>query len=162
MTIATLDAYGTAQAVTITLAALANSTTAGQEGTAIDNSTTRAIDWLVGGKITTGSTVTANNPIEIWWYGYYDTSKIAGGGTGSNAALTPVVKGLLRPMLIIPVTATANQTYAFGPFSINAIFGLPCPPIKFSPWVLNSSGGALHATAGNHEIICTPIKFASS
>ncbi len=56
------------QAVTITLASLATSSsrTAGRESTAISNRSNLDLDHLIGGRITTGTSPTVNKQIDIW------------------------------------------------------------------------------------------------
>ena len=147
--------------MTITLASLSSSATAGRESTAVDNSSTLAIDYLVGGKITSGTTPTANNVIEVWAYGTYDGTEYTGAATGSDAALTPSNKGLMKLIDIIYVTATSNVAYKFGPVSVANLFGGVCPQ-KWGVFVLNTSAVALNSTGGNHEIYQTSVKYTSA
>lgn len=165
MTTTATPSYGAAATLTITLASLATSVTAtgvGREATAVDNTSDLAIDSLVGGKIKTGTT-TANTQIEIWCIGSYDGTSYSGSATGSNAALTliPATRSLLKLLTIIPIPDTTARTYAWGPFSVAQAFG-GTMPTKWSIWVLNSSGASLDATAGNHEVKYTPVKYVSS
>lgn len=153
--------YGTPTAMTITLASLASSATAGRESTAVDNSSTLAIDYLVGGKITSGTTPTANNVIEVWAYGTYDGTEYTGAATGSDAGLTPSGKGLMKLIDIIYVTATSNVAYKFGPVSVANLFGGVCPQ-KWGVFVLNTSAVALNSTGGNHEVYYTSVKYTSA
>jgi hypothetical protein len=147
---------------TITLASLGSSATAGREGTAIDNnSTDDAIDAMVGGKVTTGTSPTASKQIEVWLAGSYDGTSFSGGATGSDAALTPQAEGLLKLLTIIPTSSTSNQLYTWGPFSVAAAFG-GAMPRKWSVFIRHNTGVALNATGGNHEVKHTPIKFESA
>lgn len=147
--------------MTITLASLASSSTAGRESTAVDNSSTLAIDYLVGGKITSGTTPTANNVIEVWAYGTYDGTEYTGAAAGTDGALTPSNKGLMKLIDIIYVTATSNVAYKFGPVSVANLFGGVCPQ-KWGVWVLNTSAVALNSTGGNHEVYYTSVKYTSA
>jgi hypothetical protein len=153
--------YGTATAMTITLASLGSSTTAGRESTVVDNTSTLAIDYIVGGKITTGTTPTANNVIEVWAYGTHDGAEYTGSATGSDAALTPSNKSLLKLIQIIQVTATSNVAHIWGPTSVANLFGGVCPS-KWGIWVLNTSAVNLNATGGNHEAYYTAVKYTSA
>lgn len=149
---------------TITLASLASDTNlvAGQEGTAIDNNATDdAIDAEVGGFVTTGTTPTANRQIEVWVYGSYDGTSYSGGASGSNANLTPQAKSLMQLLRVIPTSSTSNQKYTWGPFSVAAAFGGSMPR-KWGIYMVQNTGAALHATAGNHEVKHTPIKGESA
>jgi hypothetical protein len=149
---------------TITLASLASDTglVAGREGTAIDNNgTDDAIDAMVGGKVTTGTSPTAARQIEIWLAGSYDGTTFSGGATGSDANLTPSEKTLLKLLQIIPTSNTSNKTYQWGPFSVAQAFG-GCMPRKWSVFIVHNTGVALNATGGNHEVKHTPVKYESA
>jgi len=164
MTTAT-PAYGSTTTHTISLASLSSDTNlvAGREGTAIDNTTEDAIDAMVGGKVTTGTSPTASKQIEVWAYGSYDGTSYSGGASGSDANLTPQAsaKSLLRLLTIIPTSSTSNQTYTWGPFSVAAAFGGVLPK-KWGIYIVHNTGVALNSTAGNHEVKHTPIKFESA
>jgi hypothetical protein len=148
----------------MTLASLASDTNlvAGRESTAVNNGSAGAdaIDALVGGKITTGTSPTADRQIEVWAYGSYDATSYCGGASGTDANLTPQAKSLMRLLTVIPTSATSNQAYTFGPFSIAQAFGGVVPE-KWGIYVVQNTGVALHATGGNHEIKYTPVKFES-
>src|SRR5215207_4864423 len=79
--------YGTAAAVTITLASLASSAVdVGVQSAAIDCATLDVVDLWVGGKITLGTTPTANTRVEVWFMPSYDGTTYAGGAFGDSAA----------------------------------------------------------------------------
>jgi hypothetical protein len=163
MTTAT-PSYGASAALTMTLASLAtdSSLIAGQESTAIDNTSDLAVDSLVGGKVTTGTSPTAAKQIEVWAIGSYDGTTYSGGATGSNATFSPTgEKTLLKLLTIIPTDATSNHSYAWGPFSVAQAFGGTMPK-KWSIFIVHNTGVNLNATAGNHEVKYTPIKYASA
>lgn len=156
-------AYQTKQTLTMTLASLASSSTlaAGRESTAADNNTDDAIDCLVGGKVTVGTSPTANTQIQIWAYGTYDGTEFSGGASGSDNALTPTAKELMRLLTVIPsIPTTSNVTHRWGPFSIAQAFGF-VPP-KWGIWITHNTVAALHATGGNHEVEYTPVKLESA
>lgn len=154
-------AKGSATALTITLASLANSTTAGRASAAIDNGSDDAIDAELWGQITTGTSPTNNSQIEVWLYAAGDGSDYSGGASGSDAGLTPSNKALLRLAQVLQVTNTSNVTHKFYIGSVAALFGGLLPE-KWGVWVLNSSGAALHATAGNHFVKYRPVKYESA
>lgn len=164
MTTAT-PAHGSVTTHTISLASLASDTNlvAGREGTAINNGSggEDAIDALVGGKVTTGTSPTAARQIEIWVAGSYDGTSFSGGATGSDANLTPQEKTLLKLLTVIPTVNTSNKTYTWGPFSVAQAFGGALPP-KWSVYVVHNTGVALNATSGNHEVKHTPVKYESA
>lgn len=152
----------TAVTHTITLASLASSATAGRAGTAIDNNATDdAIDAMVGGKVTTGTSPTASRQIEVWLYGSYDGTTYSGGASGSDAGLTPQAEGLLKLLTIIPTSSTSDQLYSWGPFSVVAAFG-GCMPRKWGVFIRHNTGVNLNSTAGNHECKHTPVKYESA
>lgn len=157
--------YGAAATITLTQAALASDTNlvAGRASTAIDNAgTDDAIDAIVGGKVTTGTGPTAARQIEVWAYGSWDGTLYSGGVTGTDAAITfAAEKPMLRLVVVIPTDATSNHTYEWGPFSIANVFG-GFMPRKWGIYIVHNTGVALHATAGNHEVKYSWLKYESS
>lgn len=155
--------YGTKVTHTITLAALASDTNllAGREGTAIDNKDTDgAIDAMVGGTVTTGTTPTAARQIEVWAYGSYDDASFNDAITGSDANVTLVTKTLLRLLTIIPTNNTSDKAYRWGPYSIAQAFG-GILPVLWGIFIVHNTGVNLNATGGNHEVEHYPVKFES-
>lgn len=156
--------YAGATAYAITLASLATSTVdAGRQSIVIDNTVIDAIDFTIGGKITTGTTPTANKQIEIWLAASYDGTSFAGGLGAADAAVTPVgSKNLMRQAEVITVTATSNITYNWCVPSVNAVFGSMVPPPKFVVFVTQNTAVALNATGTNHELKVNPITVSSA
>lgn len=163
MTVTATPLNGAVITHALTLASLASDVNlvAGREGTTIDNSSEDAIDAVLGGFVTTGTAPTANKQIEIWVSGSYDGTSYSGGATGADANLTPQAKTLMKLALIIPTTATSDQKYTFCAGSIAALFG-GVMPRKWSTFVVHNTGVALNATAGNHEMKHTPVKYESA
>lgn len=156
--------YGTKGTLTISLASLASDTNlvAGRASTAIDNKDTDdAVDALVGGTITTGTSPTAARQIEVWAYGSYDDTNFSGSATGSDANLTPDEKTNMKLLAIIPTVNTSNKAYKWGPFSVAQAFG-GLLPVQWGIYVVHNTGVALNATAGNHEVEYYPVKFESA
>lgn len=156
--------YGTKVTHTITLASLASDTNlvAGREGTAIDQKDSDdAIDALVGGTVTTGSSPTASRQIEVWAYGSYDDTNFSGSATGSDANLTPGEKTLMRLLTIIPTGSTSDKAYKWGPFSVAQAFG-GVVPVQWGIYIVHNTGVNLNATGGNHEVEHFPVKFESA
>lgn len=149
--------YGTRTALTITLASLGNA--AYRESTEVDNSSTKAVDGILHGKITTGTSPTVNTSITVYVAGSDGTTARLGNMTGTDSTITPAGEQTQFEIArIITCDATSNHTYEFFVGSIAALFGGVMPK-KFSVIVLNSSGVALNATGGNHDIEYTPITF---
>jgi hypothetical protein len=156
--------YGSVGTLTMTLASLASDTNllAGRESTAVDNTSDLAIDSIVGGFVSTGTTPTASKQIEIWAYGSYDGTTYSGGCTGSDANLTfASEKTSLRLLAILPTDNTSNHKYEWGPFSIAAAFGGTMPR-KWGIYIVHNTAVALNATGSNHEVKYTPVKYVST
>jgi len=160
--------YVNVSALTITLASLANDSTnllAGRESTAVDNGTNIYPDVHVAGRITTGTSPTAGNTIEVWAYGSIDdvpnTVAYPGGVTGSDANLTFASmnkkRAALRPVARITVDATSDRSYDFAEVSIARLFN--GVPRHWGIFVINGSGVALNSTTGNHFINMKPCGF---
>jgi hypothetical protein len=154
--------YGTASDITITLASLASDTNllAGRESAAVDNTTTLALDFLVSGKITTGTSPTAARSIEVWAVGSWDGTNWPDvfDGTDSTETITSAdIKASICRLVAAMATAnTTDRTYYFGPVSIASIFGGVVPP-KFVVFPVHNTGVGLNATAANHQIRLQPV-----
>jgi hypothetical protein len=153
---------GSSGSLTITLASLATSATrvAGRESTAIATAEP-AIDYQVGGKITTGTTPTVSKQIDIWVYGSVnDTPDYPDvlDGTDSDETITSenVRNSALRHLHTIVVDATSDRAYWFGPLSIAAVFGGQLPK-HWGIFVTHDTAVALNATGGNHVISYRPV-----
>lgn len=158
MTTTASPAFGAYADLTITLASQLASATAGRASAAVDQvGTVDAIDCLLGGKITTGTS--AAGIIEVWLFGEINgTPEYSGGASGADAALTPIDKSLLIPLTMLPIATGSNVAYRWGPFSVAQAFG-GIIPAKWGVWVLNNTTVNLHATAGNHKITYRSVKF---
>lgn len=155
-------AYGTASDATITLASLASDTNllAGQESAAVDNTATLATDYLVSGKVTTGTSPTASRSIEVWAVGSWDGTNWPDvfDGTASSETITSAdIKASVCRLLAAMATAnTSDRTYHFGPVSVAAAFGGVVPP-KFVIFAVHNTGVALNSTGSNHQIRLQPV-----
>ena len=154
--------YGTASDVTITLASLATDANllTGRESAAIDNTSALVLDYLVSGKITTGTTPTTAKSIEVWAVGSWDGTNWPDvfDGTESSEVIssTDIKASICRFVAAMTTSATSNVTYHFGPVSLAAAFGGVLPP-KIVLFVTHSTAVALNATAGNHQIRLQPV-----
>lgn len=153
---------GSSGTMTITLASLAESNTrvAGRESDVITTAEP-AIDYQVGGKITTGTSPTAGKQIDIWVYASInDTPDYPDVFDGTDSAETvtseSVRNSALKHLHTIVVDATSNWTYWFGPLSIAALFGGQLPK-HFGIFVTHDTDADLNSTGGNHAISYRPV-----
>lgn len=154
--------YGTPADLTITLASLASSASlvAGQESTAIDNTTNEYLDVLVSGFVTSGTTPTAGS-LEVWVYAQLeDTPTYPDVLDGTDSAETCTSRDVMfagmRLGARIVTTTTSDFRYPIAPFSVAALFGGQMPR-RWGVFVTHVMVAALNATAGNHKIQYTPI-----
>jgi hypothetical protein len=140
-------AYGTSTAITITLANLASSATAGRESTAVDNGTNKYLDALVTVvlNVITGS-IANDKAAYIWAYGSEDGTIFTDNATGTDAAITPEDPTCLRLVQVVPMP-TALKAYEVV-FSIAQAFGGVLPR-KWGIVVRNYCGLALAATGSS-------------
>jgi hypothetical protein len=152
--------YGTGTAVTINLASLASSAVdVGVQSDAINMSTLNVLDMWIGGKITAGTTPTANTRIEVWFMPAYDGTSYVGGAFGDTAAAVTFPsttfpaggKAQGRLAASIPcLAATTGQIFRWGVLASEIFGGMPPP--KFVVFMTHNLVAALNATAGNHEL----------
>lgn len=158
-------AYVASADYTITLASLATSSTrlVGRESTAIDNSSNKYLDYLIAGKVTTGTSPTADRQIDLWAYGSLkDTPTYPDTITGSDAGVTLTNSGTRNAGLgYIDSALTANTSnvgYPFRPTSLVQLFGAPFgPPNRHGVVVAHDTGVNLNSTGSNHALSYTPV-----
>jgi len=154
--------YVSASDATITLASLASDTNllAGRESAAIDNSSNLYLDYLVSGKVTTGTSPTTTRSIEVWAVGSWDGTNWPDvfDGTDSDETITSAnhKASICRFVSSMSTDATSDRTYYFGPTSIASAFGGTLPP-KFVIFVVHNTAVALNATSSNHQIRIQPV-----
>jgi hypothetical protein len=157
--------YAASTSVSITLASLASSAAliTGQESDLIDNTTTKYLEFLIAGKVTTGTSPTAGI-IGIYLVGISDDANWPDTFDGANSAETitsaDIKNTICRPVIEMVADTNSNRTYPFGPTSVASVFG-GAPPKKFVVFVSHSTVAALNATAGNHAIWLTGISSSS-
>lgn len=158
-----LHEWGSSAAYTITLTSLATSSSkvAGRESTAISHTTADALDYLVGGKITTGTSPTASKTIDVWVYASIDdtpTYPDVFDGTDSAETVTSenVRNSALKLLASIVVDSTSDRVYWFGPTGIAQLFGGALPK-NHGLFVVHDTAVNLNATASNHALSYTPV-----
>lgn len=155
-------AYASSAAFTITLASLASSATftAGRESTAVSNTTNLYLDYLVGGKITTGTSPTDDKEIRIYAYGSIDdtpTYPDVLDGTDSDETITTadILNAGLALFGSTSTDSTSDRTYWFQAASLAAVAFGGVLPKNFGVFVSHSTGVALNATGSNHALSYT-------
>jgi hypothetical protein len=155
--------YASSAALTITLASLASDTNllAGRESTAVDNRTNKYIDYLLAGKVTTGTTPTDVREIRIYVVGQVDDTPTwpdVFDGTDSNETVTSagIRDACCRLAAVITTNNTSDRVYWFGPISVAALFGGSLPK-QFVVFVVHNTAVALNATGSNQAITVTPV-----
>jgi hypothetical protein len=155
-------AYGSAFDLTITLASLASDTNLldGRESAAIDNTTDKMLDYLISGKITTGTSPTTARSIQIWAVASFDGTSWPDVFDGTDSAELISLANIKNSSVCrlvdeLSTTSTSNEDYYFAGVSIARLFG-SVPP-KFVLFVTHNTGVALNATAGNHVIRVQPV-----
>jgi len=155
-------AYPAASDLTITLASLASDTSllTGRESATLDNSSNLYLDYLISGKITTGTSPTASRSIEVWAVGSWDGTNWPDVFDGTESAETitsaDIKASVCKFVAAMATSSTSNVTYHFGPVSLAAAFGGVFPP-KIVLFVTHSTAVALNSTAGNHQIRIQPV-----
>ena len=157
--------YGTAviPAVTGGLSGLVSDTNlvAGWQSDLFDNTTTLAVDVLIGGSVTCGTTPTTSTYIFV-----YVWAEIAPGGPvrpdsfGTAAATRSVTTdgtsaNFLRLAAGMQVDSSASiRAYWFGPVSVAQLFGGTLPS-KWGFWIVHNSG--VNLNGGN--LYYTPVIY---
>lgn len=155
-------AYGSSSAVTISPASTATSGTlvAGVESDAIDNTSNLYLDYLLAGKITTGSSPSNDTHIQICVVGMMDDSTWPDVFDGTSSAETvtsaKIKNSICKIIADMTVDATSNQPYPFGPYSVARCFDFVMPK-KFVVFVTHNTNVNLNSTGGNHAIYITPV-----
>lgn len=153
--------YPSASDVTITLASLASDTNllTGRESTAVDNSSNLYLDYLVSGKITTGTSPTTARSIQVWAIGSWDGTNWPDVFDGTDSAETITSanhkNSVCRFIAEMATDATSDRTYHFGPVSLASAFG-GVLPVKVVFFVTHNTAVNLNSTAGNHQIRVQP------
>ncbi len=150
-------------ALTISLASLASGSsgvfTAGQESTAVDNTSNLDVDHLLSGVIRAGTSPTSSRYINV--YVYANISSSSGtptypdvlDGTDSAETFTSanVMNGIVRLAASLIIDSTSNRDYFFGPVSIASLFGGVLPKF-WGVFVAHDTAVALNATGGQHVL----------
>lgn len=152
-----LLAYPTASDATITLASLATDANllTGVESAAIVNTSTKYLDFLISGKIRTGTSPTTAKVIQVWAVASWDGTSWPDvfDGTASAETITSAnhKNAICRLVAEMATDATSDRDYHFAGVSIRDIFCGTVPP-AFVLFVTHSTAVNLNATGSNHQI----------
>jgi hypothetical protein len=163
--------YSSNSSITCGVASTASSATfvAGRESNEVSNTTNLFIDAMVRGKVTVGTTPTANTQINIYVWGsnvsLATTAIDTLDGTDSAETLTNtgvLFSALARLATITVTAATSDIGYDFPPSSVCGALGLQVLPKFWGLFVAHNTGVALNATGGNHffEYVGTKLDVA--
>lgn len=138
----------------------------GHESAEVDNTSNQYIDAIVQGKVTVGTSPTANTFINVYVWGA-DTSLGTTAldsldGTASDESITNsgVLNSAFRLAASVGVYATtSNVTYPIAPFSVAALFGGVMPKY-WGLYIAHNTGVALNSTSSNHAFSYVGIKYA--
>jgi len=171
----TYDSTTDTNAVTITLASLATSSThiVGRQSTIVDNTATKYLDVQLFGQIEGGTTPTVDTSIRIYAWAptkiatSTKTYPVASGTTqlgASDAAATFTAynrNAALKFLHQITVNATTGNQYSFFIGSLAAAFG-GVMPSWWGLFVTHNTVAALDSTGSNHWIHYTGITSTSA
>jgi hypothetical protein len=138
------QSYQATDTLTITLASLANGS--GRCSTALDNTSNLDITADVGVKVTTSGT-SATGYVSVYLVRSYDGTSYDDAFGGTDGAFTPINAYFLGT-IATPATSTYYKTFDLGEYGLTL-------PKKWAIAIVNSTGNALTATAGNHEVKVT-------
>ncbi len=159
-------AYASSAEITNAIASLAASSSwvAGYESDVLDNTTNLYLDYLISGKITTGTSPTAG-VIEVWAIGILDDTLWPDVFDGTTGAETVTSRDILfafgKLVASISTNATSNVGYAFGPVSLASLFGGAVPK-KVGFFTTHSTVAALNSTGSNHKLLQTGVYATSA
>lgn len=136
-------AYGSKTAITLTPASLADG--AGHQSTVVDNTTDKFLDVLV--RIQTNGAAGGTGSVEVYVYSALGDTTYTDGATGTDGAFTAANRKNSRYLGSVQMNE-ATGVVAMMP-GIAAAFGGTLPS-KWGLIIINSSGAALSATAGDH------------
>lgn len=161
--------YGTDAAFTQTnLDGIASSATwvAGWTSGSIDNTSTKAVDYLVSGQFQVESSGLSAGVINVYAYAalndtptWPDLFSAGTEGTEGTATIHDTeIRDTLRLVASIATDTTASRYYAFNPVSIASLFGGHVPT-HWALFVAQSTGTTLETTGDPNQIYYMPVKY---
>ena len=150
------NSYNAVTAPTHTMASLATSATlvAGRESDAVDNSSTKYLDFQIKQEVTTGTGPSAGT-IELWIIPSFDGSTWPNVFDGTDSAETVTSRDILygsgRLGASTATDTTNDRTYELTVPSVRDLFGTA--PQKFVLFITHNTGVNLNSTEGNHDAV---------
>lgn len=140
------DKYASTSTLTITLASLASSSAGvGRQSTLVDNTTNLFTSAQISVKITVGTTPVLNSLISVYLLRSDNSgTPVSDDGAGASDAGLSVINAPLLGTIVVN-SVTSNLSY-YGVFDTKFLGSLGP---KWGIAVVNNSGVALNATAGN-------------
>jgi hypothetical protein len=155
--------YGSSVDLTFTsLNSLAASSSllAGAESGAVNNTTNKYTDYLLGGYIKAGAANSQVGVIEVYVVGILNDTEWPDVFDGADSAETvdaSIKATVCKPVAFIPTIATNDKVYPFGPVSVKGAFG-DAMPKKFVVFVTQTAQTSTNALASSgHKISVTPV-----
>jgi hypothetical protein len=121
----------------------------GWESNLVDNTTDLYTDYLISGLVKTAASNNQAGQVQVYvvgmiadavWPAPFDGTESAAEDTG----LAGQRDGVCRLGAVLTVTNAASTSYAFGPFSVAALFGGVCPA-KFVVWITGNAATTTQA-----------------
>lgn len=137
--------YGAKTAITVTLTSLG--TSADRASTVIDNTSTKALDYLVRVQTKGQAGSTAN--LDVYVYSALGDTTYTDGITGTDAA--PTAANMLNSQYLDSVKLNGTTAVSKTLRSVASAFG-GVTPDKWGLLFVNNTGGVLSATGGDHVI----------
>lgn len=156
-------AYGSSAQYTFGFESTATSSTyvGGRESTAISNTTNLYLDYMVGGKATTGTSPTASRVIMLFAYGSVNDTPLypdVFDGTDSTETITSadILNASIKKLAQTGTSNTSDRTYWFAVTSLGEVYGWILPK-NHGLYGTHDTGVNLNSTASNHAIYYTGI-----
>ncbi len=144
------------QSITITLASLASSQTAGRQSTAVNNTLAGTFydDVDITIKLKTGSgAVSSTGFVAVYGYASVDGgTTYPEGVTGTDGAATILAPSNLPLLFQANVSSSSSTTFTFGAFSFCQAAQLTRLPAWWGIVVVNVTGTAFDTTGGNFAV----------
>ena len=156
-------AYGTYTTLALSPASLASSTTAGRQSDEVDNTSNKFDNVFVDGKVTVGTTPTANTQILIYAWKRMDNTPTRPDAFGASDAARTILsvgnaRGYMRQAAVLEVDATTTDRPYYFSFELAQLFGGVVPDF-WGLWLAHNCVAALNSTAGNHVFKYQGVKW---